>query len=210
MTTDLELSDLKQAWQALDRRLSREHDLRTDELRGRGLATVRATLLPLLWGHIALIAFGALLVLIGVGAWTAGRVGDAVFVSGVIMHAYGVVTIIGASVFVAMLASIDYAGSVVSIQDQTLRLRRAYTRLRWFLDVPWAILWFPLFVSVTRIHAPVPLWVWLNIGISLAILAGVVILKRRAQRNGNDPDQSRRLTRVQAQLDELARFERDE
>lgn len=210
MTTDLELNDLKQAWQSLDRRLSREHDLRLDDLRERRLATVRATLRPLLWSHIALVAFGILLILIGVGAWNAGRPGDAVFVSGVIMHAYGVVTIIGATVFASMLLKLDYAAPVVSIQSQMLRLRRAYRNMKWCLDVPWTVLWLPLFISVTRMHAPAPLWIALNIGIALAILGMVVFFTRRAQRRAPTPDDACRVTRVQAQLDELARFERED
>jgi hypothetical protein len=210
MTTDLELNDLKRTWQALDLRLSRDYELRLDDLRERRLATVRATLRPLLWSHIALVTFGVLLILIGVGAWNAGRPGDAVFVSGVIMHVYGVITIIGAASFASMIARLDYAAPVVSIQSQMLRLRRAYQTMKWCLDVPWTVLWLPLFISVTRMHAPAPLWVGLNIGIAFAILGVVVFFTQRAQRRATTPDDACRLNRVRAQLDDLARFERED
>lgn len=210
MTTDLELNELKHAWRALDTRLSAEHALRIEDLLARRLETVRRTLLPLYWSHLALIAFGVFLVVLGVHAWSASPVGDAVFVSGVVMHAYGVVTIIGAGVFLTMLARLDYGAPVLAIQSQTLRLRVAYRRMGWVLGVPWAVMWLPLFLCVTRMHAPNAAWLWLNIVISLVILGVVALFTRRAHRANSPAAESRHLARAQTQLDDLARFEREE
>jgi serine/threonine-protein kinase len=218
MTNAMELDDLRQAWQALDRRMAEHNALRLDELRERKLSRVGRSLRPLAWGQVATMAFGIALVLLGVDTWTGHRDQTALFVSGLVVHAFGVLTIIAGGSTLAMINRIDYAAPVLAIQHQLLRLRRGYLAWGAIVGLPWWLLWLPVLVCLSKrnlLAAPGVLAGSLAIGV-LGLLATWAFYRwtrgpgrERLARAMDDSAAGRSLVRAQASLDELRRFERD-
>lgn len=218
MTTAIELDDFRQAWQALDRRIAEQNALRLDELRERKLTGVCRSLRPLAWGQVATMAFGIALVLLGVDTWTGHRDETALFVSGLIVHASGVLTIIAGGSILGMIGGIDYAAPVVAIQHRLLRLRRWYLAWGAIVGLPWWLLWLPVLVCLSKrdlVAVPGVLAGSLAIGL-LGLLATWAFYlwtrrpgRERLARAMDDSAAGRSLARALAGLDELKRFERD-
>jgi hypothetical protein len=218
MSSSMELDDFRQAWQALDTRLARDAALRLDELRERKLGGVARSLRPLAWGQAGTIAFGIALVLLGAGTWTGHRDDAALFASGLVVHVFGVLTIIAGASTLAMIGRIDYAAPVLKIQHQLLRLRRCYLAWGAIVGLPWWLLWVPALVCLSgrNLYAvPGLLEGSVVVGV-LGLLAtrafqhwlGRPGREQLAQRM-DDAAAGRSLARAQAGLDELGRFERD-
>src|SRR5690606_25185613 len=103
--------------------------LKLHELRERTLAKTRSSLRPLFWGQIAqILLIGVPAILLAVLLWMSKPAFASVIVAGVALHAYGVLTIIGAGVVLGQLARIDNSAPVVEIQKQLARTRTLYVR----------------------------------------------------------------------------------
>lgn len=218
MENTMELDDLKSAWQSLDRRLALDHALRLDELRERKSGHARSSLRPLFWGQIAQILFGIVVLMLGVSTWVHHRDTTALFVSGVVLHVYGVLTIIAAGQTLHLIRCIDYSAPVLDIQRRLLRLRRWYVGAGMAIGLSWALLWIPFLTCLTKVDiwAHAPSVIWIGGGIGLAILIGVVVLEAWLRRPGrehlaraaSDSAAGRSIVRAQALIDDWSRIER--
>lgn len=218
METTMELDDFKSAWQALDQRLAQQNALKLVELRDRKLGDARRSLRPLAWGQVATILFGIAMLLLGVGAWTShvGGIGI-VFVSGLIIHAYGVLTIIAGGSTLGKIRNIDYSAPVLSIQRQLSNLRQWYVRWGMIIGLPWWLLWLPLLVCLARADiTQVPLMLEISGTIGIVGLLATWGFHRWLHRPGreklarkvDDQAAGRSLTRTASILDDIARFEK--
>lgn len=216
----MELDDLKHAWQALERRLEQGNALQLQLFRDRKFDGLRRGLAPLCWGQALQLVFGAAVVVAAVAFWS--RYGDApaMLATGVVMHVYGVATIIAGGVTLGLVGRIDYAAPVVQIQKQMASLRRFYVVSGMCVGLPWALLWVLLPVMLARtagrdLYASAPGFVFGSLAFGALLLAAVAWFHRWS-RDPRRPELARRLEdslsgrslrRAQAVLDEVRRFE---
>jgi hypothetical protein len=218
----MELDELKSAWQALDRKLELENMLRLDDLRERKLGKVNGSLRPLFWGQIAQILFGIPFIALAALLWMTGPESASVIAAGVVLHAYGVITIITASVVLGQIAKIDYAAPVLRIQKLLARLRALYFRSGMLAGLPWWFLWVVVLMVIAGLGgvdllATEPALIASGLGIGAAGIGATWWFHRRVRR-AERADLGRRmdaglaggsLRNAQAQLDALMRFEQE-
>lgn len=226
MDTTMELDDLKQAWQSLDRQLKRQNAMQLAQLHERKVGRIRASLRPLLWGQIVQILFGAWMILIGVDVWVSHRDTLHLLLAGLAVHAYGVATIIAGGIVCGGIARIDHAAPVLELQRRLARLRKAYLLGGMCVGLPWWVMWVPfmmtLAMSATGIdiyaiaHASSPLANWLNMGVAVGVLGliGTWIFHRWSRHPSraalgkklDDGAAGGSLRRAQAELDALKQY----
>lgn len=222
MDTAMELDHFKSAWQTLDRRLQRDHALQLEDLRERKLDKARDSLRPLFWGQVAQILFGIPFILLAAWLWMSQPAHASSIVAGVLVHAYGLLTIIGAGVVLGQIGKIDHAKPVLDIQKQLLRARTLYIRSGMLAGLPWWFMWIAILQVLAGLGdvdllAKAPSLVWIGYGIGSAGLLATWWFHRRARRPehaefGRKIDDSLTggsLRKALAQLDELKRFEQE-
>lgn len=226
----MELDDLKQALTRLDKRF--EAQAATDLAYARRDARNRAAdgLRPMARGMIGLIVSGAITALFGVATWHGSAFSDGgvdghigPFVSGIILHVYGVAMIMFGVILRVLIANVDWAAPVVAIQRRLAKVRRTYVLAGVVIGLTWCILWMPAMVAGfyllfgTDIVAPSPgTWLWLGAsGVALMAAVGLFYLwasatGRTAIVDGFDRAfTGEHLSRAQADLAAIGTFERD-
>jgi hypothetical protein len=215
--TPMELDELKQAWQTMDRRLQQHGALLLDERKRR---TLRARLWPLALGQVLQLLFGVAMISVGVFLWRTFHELPAVLGSGIVLHVYGVATVAASGVVLAELARLDSALPVLALQQRLARLRRAYVVGSAVVGLPWWLLWMvaPIVViSLRDVQVPDAAVRWLvaSAGVGVAGLLGTWWFHRWMRRPGREALARRMddgatggtLRRAQAELDALRAFE---
>ena len=218
----MELDDLKQAWQTLGRQLERHDALNLQLLRDSKLDKARGSLRPLFWGQIAQILFGLLLLSIGVGCWIQHRDVPHLLAAGLSVHVFGVLTIAMAGVTLGMIARLDHAAPVVTIQMRLARLRRFYLINGMSTGLPWWVMWMPVVMSLAGLGggdllARAPQMVTWGLAVGVVGLLGTwwfhrwVHQPRRADlgRRLDEGAAGSSILKAQRLIDELAKFERE-
>jgi serine/threonine-protein kinase len=223
MESIMELDDLKQAWQSLDRRLAQSHELRLHEYRERKLSGLKRLLLPLRFGQAVQMLLGIVVVLIAVAFWRNYWQEPAMLATGILMHAYGVLTIAAGGVIQGRISAVDHAAPVLQIQKQLASLRRAYVVGGMWVGLPWALLWVFGAVMLARamtgvnLFVSAPWFVYPNLALGVLILLGVRWFHRwsrspahpeRAKRF-EDSVSGRSIRQAQTMIHDVERFERD-
>ena len=223
MDITMELDDFKSAWQTLDKRLQLDNALKLHELRARTQARTQSSLRPLFWGQVMQILLsGVPWILLAAFLWMSKPAFASVIVAGVVLHAYGVLTIISAGVVLGQLAKIDYAAPVVEIQKQLARTRTLYVRSGMIVGLPWWFLWvvvpMVLFgLADIDLMAAAPWLVWSGLGIGALGLLATFWFNRWARRPAHanlgrrmdDSMTGASLRKAMAQLQDVQRFEQD-
>jgi hypothetical protein len=216
----MELDEMKFAWQALDRRLERQHALNLQLFREGRLDKLQRGLRPLVWGQAIQMLVGVAGLMVLAPIWIAHRHDLAVLIAGLVVHAYCMGLIIVGAVVQSLVARIDYSAPVLAIQRQLLQLRRTYAF--WgavVVGLPWWFLTAPLLVLLSRgtimLNAPSVIWIQLAIG-AAGLLATWWFHRwshrpERAElaRKLDDSTAGGSIRRAQWALDEIARFEQD-
>lgn len=218
----MELDDLKSTWQALDRQLQLDNTLKLHDLRERKLDKTRRSLRPLFWGQIAQMVFGLAFILLAALLWMSKPEHASAIVAGILVQAYGIVTVIAGGAVLGHISSIDYAQPVVGIQKQLLRARTLYIRSGIVAGLPWWFLWVAILQTLAGLGdvdllTQAPALLVIGYGIGVVGLLGTWWFHRWARRSeraefGKKMDDSLSggsLRKALAQLDELQRFERD-
>lgn len=218
----MELDDLKSAWHSLDRRLQQQHDLNLQLYRQNKLDRMQSGLRPLFWGQIAQILFGVLFIALAALLWMSHPVDASVIVAGVVVHAYGVITIMAGAVVLAQMRRIDPSASVLEIQKQLARVRTLYVRSGMVAGLPWWFLWIVVLIVLAglgdvNLLAKSPAVVWSSLGIGALGLLGTWWFHRwsrhpsrpRLAQTLEESVTGASLRRAKAELDELMRFEHE-
>lgn len=176
----MELDELKQAWQTLDRRLQQQNAMQFQMLREKRIDKMRSSLRPLLWGQIIQILFGAWMILIGVDVWASHSDVPHLLTAGLVMHVYGVATVIAGGVVCSGIAGIDHAAPVLELQRRLARLRKIYLISGMCVGLPWWVMWVPFIMTLGMsaigidiyavANASSPLTNWLNISVAVGVL----------------------------------------
>ena len=220
MDTTMELDDFKAAWRTLDERLSRHERINLELLRERKAEAARRGLRPLAWGQALQFLLGVGLIALGVACWTRNTDVPGLLASGIALHAFGALTAIMAGLTLGLMASVDYAAPVVTIQKQMARLQRFYTLNAYLCGLPWWIMWLLVVVGFAGLGevdaaAPTPRWIAISFAIGLcgllATWAWALWYERRAARDPYRPrhDGGDAIRRGRRLLADNARFERE-
>lgn len=212
-----ELDELKGAFAALDRRVAQQHSLSLAQLKDQRISRAQRSLRPLVVGQIALLIFGLGMLLLGVTTWVSNQGSGGLFASGLILHAYGVVTMIAAGSTLSQIAQIDHAEPVLIIQRRLLKLRRWFITCGMVVGLPWWLLWIPFIACVSRtdLMAAPQAWRLINVAIGVVGLLATWSFYRWLRRPGrealrrriDDGAAGRSIVRAQLELEDLARFE---
>lgn len=143
MNTPIDIDSLHAAWQALDRRIERQDALLLQQARRTSSEALLRRLRPLRWGQVTQVLLGIGLLLMAVPVWSTYRSLSHVFVSGLILHAYAVATIMLGGVTLGILSSLKYDTPVVALQTRMLRLQRVYVIGTTAMGLAWWLLWIP-------------------------------------------------------------------
>src|SRR5450432_1092621 len=173
----MELDDIKQAWQSLDRQLARRYALDLEQYRERKLGSVRFRLLPVKLGLVARMVLGVAIIAASTSFWIAHLGSPHLIVSGVLLQAYGLLLVGSAAWEMQMLVGIDYAAPVLTIQRRLARFRAWRVRLVPLWVVTGCFVWIPMLLVAFKawlgadlyLHAPEVVLAF--IGSSLIVLA---------------------------------------
>ena len=222
MDTTIELDDFRSAWAALHAWLSRSNALNLQLVRGQKVVGARRSLRPLLWGQIAQMLFGLGLASIAVAFWTQHRESPVLLTMGIVLHAYGVVTMIAGGITLSAMSRIDYAAPVLAIQMRLMQVRRTYVTSGMVAGLGWWLLWMPFttvlfgLMGADQQHVT---WAFYLPGtlVGVAGLAATWAFDRWSRAPGRE--RLRRsmesgligaaLSKAKAQMDEIERFERE-
>jgi hypothetical protein len=215
----MELDDLKMTWENLNQHMKRESALSLAIYTDHKLKAVRSRLRPLFAGQILQLFFGLGFLLLAVALWTTRPAAISVIVAGAVVHVYGIACIILAGVVMGTIANIDYADSVLAIQEKLARVRKAYIVGGIVLGLTWWFFWIPVLMVLfalihVNLYAHAPSVVWSGAAVGVVGLAGMLWLygysrKPGRQRLAQFVDQAvvgRSLQRAQAQLEEIRKF----
>src|SRR3546814_3850334 len=143
MESTMELDDLKQAWQSLDRQLQQQKRINLQLLTESHMRKAKAGLRWLQAFSVAQIAIGAVVTVFCARFWIAHMHEPALLLSGIVLHVYGIAMIISGVTEILLLVRTDYAAQIVTIQKYLALLRQWRIRTkRWFGLAQW-ILWIP-------------------------------------------------------------------
>jgi hypothetical protein len=217
--TTMELDDLKSAWQSLDRRLQLDNALRLDDLRERRLDKARGNLRPLLFGMAVQALLGIGLVVLGVACWHRNMDVPGLLLTGIVLHAFGVLHVAFAGIITGLAASMDYAAPVLAIQKRLRLLLRLQVLNSNACGAPWWIVWVLVvigFAGLSAGHAagPTPTWIWISLGFGLVGMLATWAWTARAARKREGlyarmDDGGDGIRRSLHLLDEIERFERE-
>jgi hypothetical protein len=224
MEAHMELDELKQAWNTLDRRLQQGEALGARVLRESRLDRMQRGLRPLVVGQSAQLAAGVGLMLLFAPYWVEHRDTLHLALCGLFLHAYGLLFVLFAARNLYLIGRIDYSAPVLQIQRRIADLRAWRVRV----ESPMFILlgcfcWIPFVLVELHQLAGIDLWLsapqlvgWLIASgvVSALAFCGLWYWTRRPKRAAwarrwDDAAAGGSVGRAQAALDELARFERE-
>ena len=216
----MELDELKQSWQALDRRLAQQHAFNLQLQRESRLDKMRHGLRPLWVGQIVQIVAGALLSLVAGNFWFEYRQYPHLLFCGLLVHLYGVLMIVFAARNLHLIKQIDYAAPVLDIQRRLAELRAWKTRIEapvflvtgCFVWIPALLMLFAgLGADVWRLHPEVVRWLCASGVASLLLMWLAIRLIRRVwgARVLEREAAGYSVRRAEAVLEEVRRFEHD-
>ena len=171
----MELDELKSAWHSLDRRLSQQNDIQLALLRERKLERARGGLRPLIWGQLLQMLLGVGLIVLGVSCWTNNLHSVGLLISGVLVHAFGLLHVVMAGITLGLAGTIDYAAPVLRIQKQLARLLKVYVFNANLCGAPWWILWVLVVIAVAGLNpataqTQTPPWIWISLALGTVCL----------------------------------------
>jgi hypothetical protein len=218
---NMELDDIKTAWQALDRRLEEQNTVNLRVFRDGKLKDARRALRPLEWGQRAQIAAGLCLMLLVTPFWMAHRSTLHLLLPGLMMHAYGLMFVLFAARTLYLIGRVDYAEPVLRLQRRLAELRVWRARVEQPLfGMAGCFIWIPLTLVIFEalgadLWARTPEVVYWFIAsgfVCLGVFYGVVRWMRqsRSERVRAAIENSfvgNSIRRAQEELDEVARFE---
>ena len=200
-TENMELDQLKQAWQRLDRRLEQQQALNLRLLSERLAPRLR----PPSWGQWLQLASGVMLAVLAGSFWWRHLGQPHLLLDGLLLHLYAISFIV-------------FAARVLGIQARLAELEAWRRRAGAWFAAAGCIMWVPMtvlaFYAVGAdlwLNAPAVVWSFYASGLAcLAVLWGIVRLSRRLPGLRHVVERSvlgAGLLRARAALEEIRRFQ---
>lgn len=218
----MDLDEMKQAWQLLERRLDEQQALNARLYREGRLDKLRHGLRPLAWGQSIQLAFGVLFMLLGTVYWTSHMAVTHQLLLGVMVQILGVLMVAFAGRVLYLLPQIDYTAPVLQIQQRLAQLRAWRVRVEApVFAVVGSFVWIPLLLMEVHWQIGLDIWAhwpgfvsWLVMcgWVSLALVLSAVLLAWRVGRLRwiTDHAAGKAVRKAEAVLEDIARFERGE
>lgn len=220
----MENSEIKLAWEALNRRLERQEEFISNNLQEQHLKKARFALWPLFVGQLVQMLMGIGIILLGVATWRPHTDVPHVFAAGVTVHVYGILLMIMAGVMLGKMKNIDYAAPVAEIQRRLANLRLFYIRCGRIAGLSWWLLWVPFAMAVFAVVFGVDMYARMPVALNASLAFGVAGLigtwlfhrwTRQPARAGlraklDAAEAGGSLRRAREAVDELAAFSRNE
>ncbi len=211
----MELDELKQQWQALDRKLERSVALNLRLLTETRTRRGKLRLLPMLLLQPLQLAIGFALTIYCARFWLTNVDASALLVSGLALHAFGIALVIDSIVRILLIARINFAAPVVTIQRYLAYLRHWEIRsFKWGWMLVWALIPAMLIVAAKAL-ADVDLWarapavvLW-TAGGSAVGMAASYLFDRWARGRWPNLYVGHSVAGAQAALDEIDSFARE-
>jgi hypothetical protein len=218
----MELDDLKRALALLDDRLDRQGLVQARQAGEGARHRLNDSLDALARGQTWTILWGLAMCLLGVAAWRGSLdMAPGAFVSGIVVHVFGALTIAAGAVIKALVARIDYSEPVIAIQRRVAKVQRAYVIAGIVVGMPWCFLWVPFMIVLFRALFGVDFsaadpWLMIELtGAGMLAMAATWLVYRRAKLAGRVGPihgfekifAGRHLIRAQARIDAIAAFE---
>lgn len=213
----MELDDMKRAWEALDGQLDRHNALALDAFRDRRAQRARGYLWPTRAGVRVRIIAGVALMVVAAAYWVP-RWGVAHLVAwGWMLQVLGLLLLVTGAIEARMLAGIDCAGPVVVQQRRVAELSRWRLRLVPVWTLAGALGWIPALLAAfdsvlgADIAARAPEVVIAFFASAIGVTAAARAIPRywpAAARYVGETAVGGGLARLNAELEEIARFER--
>lgn len=221
----MELDEMKQAWQALDRRLAKQQAIDLELYRDRRMDRLRQRLRPLAWWTMAQIPLGIALMLWGIRFWST-HLGDARWMAcGIVMQLFGLLSVVFPGRTLAMVLRIDYAAPVLEIQRRLADLRAWRVKVEAPVSaVIGSLIWIPALLMLAQSqvdglgwslwdHARPGLVRWLVLSVLVSLgavaLAYGVLRWLGLHRRLTNHLAGASVRRAEAELDAVLRFERE-
>ncbi len=109
---------------------------------------VKSSLRPLVRGQVIQILIGIAFIALGAACWARNTDIPHRLACGIIVHVYGVLTIIAAGTVIGRIARIDYTEPVEHIRNRLEKLKVIYLRVGPVVGFPWWLLWIPVAVTL--------------------------------------------------------------
>jgi hypothetical protein len=215
----MELEEMKLAWETLNRQLKRDNAINLAMYTHQKVTSALSSLRPLFWGQVLQVFFGIAFVLLAAALWSTRPHAISVIVAGVTVQAYGIGCIIAAAMVMGAIHNLDYAGSVLEIQEKLARVRRAYIVGGIVGGLTWWFLWIPVLMVLlglvhVNLYAHAPSVIWAGLAVGVAGLAGMLWMYSHSRKPAHDrlrrfvdqPVVGRSLQRAQSQLEEVRQF----
>lgn len=223
MENAMELDDLKQAWQTLDRRLERQQAIHLRLFTENRLDKAKYGLRWLLLRKILQIAIAVAMTVFFATFWIAHRGDSVLLLSGLVLHAYSVMLIVSGVMELLIATRIHYAAPVLTIQKYLTYLKLWRSRMMPWLGLSWWLLWIPLtlvgfealFGANLWANAPDAVYTFVGVGMAglLTTLWLIHASPQRLRQSVRDYLESSNtghaIQRAQAMLDEIERFEKE-
>jgi hypothetical protein len=216
------IDDLKTAWQALDRKLERQHTLVLQQFKETKLGKLRGGFRPLVRGQIIQTLIGLMFALFAGSFWFDHIGTPHLMLYGLLLHAFGIMMMVFGIRDLALIGAIDYDAPVLAIQKQLAELRAWRLRAAIWFAVAGCLIWVPaLFIlfyligaDVWVLHPDVVYWNVASSFVCLGIAYGIIWWSRRPGHERlakylKKSSVGNRITRAQETLAEIERFERD-
>jgi len=221
----MELDDLKAAWTELDRRVASMETMVRADYRKRRLEPARRALGWLGVGQAVQVAIWIAVVATVAPFWIEHRHVPHLLIAGLVLHAYGILTICAAVVQLLVIGRTYYTAPIVDCQKRVAELQRLRIICGLAVGLPWWVLWVPVLMVSAKVvggldlYSRFPEWILANVAFGLVALAvSVWVARRTASRPARsrwlqslaDDLAGRSLRRVAAQLAEVRAFERED
>lgn len=220
---DLQLDELKNALNALTARLAKDEKEEKSALRRRKANHFKRALWPLYVGQVFQMAFGVLMIALGVAGWTQHRDGSMLMWSGIIVHTYGVACIVAAGILFGQLAGLNASQPVLELQEKLARSRKAYVIGGMVVGLAWWLFWIPFMATLADVltrgqvdfYARMGGSLWITVAVGVAGLMATAWFHRwsrdparpRLRRAMEDAVTGGTLVKAQKNLDELKAFD---
>jgi hypothetical protein len=221
MMTATTLDDLKTAWQALDRKLEREHTFALHQLKETRLEKMRGGFRLLAAGQIVQATLGLMLAVFAGSFWFDHLGTPHLMVYGLCLHGFGILMMGFAIRDLFLIHAIHYDAPVLTIQKKLAELRTWRLRAGICFTVAGCLIWVPALLIVFHlmgadlwVHKPeVVYWNVISSFLCLGIAYGVLWWSRRPGQERlakyfRESSVGKSITRAEEMLAEVERFAR--
>ena len=220
---NMDLDDLKDAWQSLDQKLDRAYAIELRTMRERRVGNMRRHLRLLTIGRIVQLLAGVALTLFMADFWIMHIEEPHLLICGVLLHLYGIMLILSSAREFYLISAIDYAAPVLAIQRKLAELRGWHLTEALVFGLTGCFIWVPmvlvtfevLFGADIYLHAPNVVWDFILGALMVALgAAGFWYWVQRPSRatlarRVADHVVGKTLARTESVISELSRFEQE-